>query len=384
MQTVVSVAHTNLDVDARVQRQLKALSICFNVVCISDGSTKTGWAELRRVPITSDQHEPLGTRRARKCRRILFNWLGLHVKNCSQIPWVRQCVKELSKFDWSICIANDILSLVAASQFPNRQIVFDAHEFYPRFKSLTHRSAGEKAAAAILHNCLPGVRGISTVSPGLQKLYHDDFGVTPALIRNCPPWHDIKPTPTKGKRLRLVHHGLFKQSRGISELVEAVKRLNGQHSLDLYLTGNQSTECFRRLRKEVDSVPYIRVMDPVPVPSLITTLNQYDVGVFLLPCTNDNHRYALPNKLFDFIQARLAVAVSPNQDMASLVKTTDTGVIIPGWNTTALAECLSGLTTESVSKFKASSGKAARQLCSENELSNFVSFVSQCCTSRIT
>ena len=45
-------------------------------------------------------------------------------------------------------------------------------------------------------------------------------------------------------------------------------------------------------------------------------MNACDVGVFCMPPINVNARYALPNKFFDFVQARLAVAVGPAEEMA--------------------------------------------------------------------
>ena len=48
--------------------------------------------------------------------------------------------------------------------------------------------------------------------------------------------------------------------------------------------------------------------------------NQYDVGVFLLPASFPNQVHVLPNKLFDYIQARLAVAIGPSHEMAEVVR----------------------------------------------------------------
>ena len=62
----------------------------------------------------------------------------------------------------------------------------------------------------------------------------------------------------------------------------------------------------------------MRFHDPVAPAELPFAMNACDVGVFCMPPININARYALPNKFFDFVQARLAVGVGPAEEMARL------------------------------------------------------------------
>ena len=52
---------------------------------------------------------------------------------------------------------------------------------------------------------------------------------------------------------------------------------------------------------------------------IVDTIAEYDIGLFILSPINFNYYHALPNKLFEFIQARLAIAVSPSPEMARIV-----------------------------------------------------------------
>jgi hypothetical protein len=94
-------------------------------------------------------------------------------------------------------------------------------------------------------------------------------------------------------------------------------------------------------------------------------LNRYDIGVFLLPPTNFNYRYALPNKLFEFIQARLAVAIGPSPEMARLVRQYCCGVIADDFTPEALAASLNRLTGADIDRLKQASHAAAKELCFE-------------------
>jgi glycosyltransferase involved in cell wall biosynthesis len=66
----------------------------------------------------------------------------------------------------------------------------------------------------------------------------------------------------------------------------------------------------------------------VPLAELLSYTSQADVGVSLLEDTCENHRLALPNKLFEYLAAGLPVVVSDLSEMRRLV--TERGV---GWVT---------------------------------------------------
>jgi glycosyltransferase involved in cell wall biosynthesis len=67
---------------------------------------------------------------------------------------------------------------------------------------------------------------------------------------------------------------------------------------------------------------------PVALAELLSYTHQADVGVSLLVDSCENHRLALPNKLFEYLAAGLPVVVSDLPEMRRLV--TERGV---GWVT---------------------------------------------------
>ena len=101
------------------------------------------------------------------------------------------------------------------------------------------------------------------------------------------------------------------------------------------------------------------------MPSIPQFLNKFDIGVFLLPPVNFNYRNALPNKLFEFVQARLAVAIGPTPEMARLVQKHDLGLVSPDFTPESLAGLLAGLTHERVRELKMNADRAAKELSAE-------------------
>ena len=56
----------------------------------------------------------------------------------------------------------------------------------------------------------------------------------------------------------------------------------------------------------------IRFIDSVPMLLIAGKLNNYDVGLYMLRPSTFNTYMALPNKIFEFIQARLVIAIWPS------------------------------------------------------------------------
>jgi hypothetical protein len=104
---------------------------------------------------------------------------------------------------------------------------------------------------------------------------------------------------------------------------------------------------------------------PVKSSEVVTFIHPYDMGIFLLPPINFNYANTLPNKLFDFIQARLAIGIGPTPEMASLVSKYVLGVVADDFSAQSLAKKINALTAEEITIFKNNANKAAYELSAE-------------------
>ena len=54
----------------------------------------------------------------------------------------------------------------------------------------------------------------------------------------------------------------------------------------------------------VEASERVRIVPPVLSHEVVSFIHQYDMGIFILEPINFNYTHALPNKLFEFVQAR--------------------------------------------------------------------------------
>jgi glycosyltransferase involved in cell wall biosynthesis len=247
------------------------------------------------------------------------------------------------------------------------KIIMDAREFYPR---QYENSAWWRFFFAGLNDYLckcylPQADLVFTVSPGLQRGYAEQYGVQCTVLPSYPSHAQLEPHATSASAVRCVHHGMATPGRKLELMIEAVRLLGERFHLDFMLVP-ADPEYLLKLKRRAAGVPNITFFEPVPMLEIVPYIARYDMGLFLLEPNTFNHRHVLPNKLFEFIQARLAVAIGPSPDMAELVSAHGIGVISPDFTPQAFADTLRTLAPADIDRFKASSHAAAAQFCREH------------------
>jgi glycosyltransferase involved in cell wall biosynthesis len=92
-----------------------------------------------------------------------------------------------------------------------------------------------------------------------------------------------------------------------------------------------------------------------------------DLGVFVTTLDTPQRYLTMPNKLFEYIGAGLAVLVSPAADMRALVEAYGVGLVSVDAGPQAIAAAVNSLDLASVERFRKAARKAARELCWEVE-----------------
>jgi hypothetical protein len=382
MSRVLVISFTDLARDPRVDRQIGFLRRRYEV--LAAGLGKPADDDVPFIDLTPPDRARLG-----ELARRGVSFAGLLARRHDDVYWRDPrnvcALASLSDHDASVVIANDLSALPLACRVAgSAPVVFDAHELFTAEQADLRwwRMIMAPYTDGLLRRYLPQVAAMMTVAPGIAEIYARRYGVSPAVVTNASQRVDLEPTPAH-EPLRLIHHGVADPQRRLELMIEATDRLEERFSFDLMLMRG-SPRYYARLERMIAARPRLNLIEPVGQREIARYCNSYDVGVYLLPPRNENLLRALPNKIFEFIQARLALAIGPSPEMARVVRDWDCGVVAEDFTAQALAAVINSLTPERVTSFKARAHAAAAELNSERNGEILLELVEQVLTSRGT
>jgi glycogen synthase len=179
-----------------------------------------------------------------------------------------------------------------------------------------------------------------------------------ATIRNITDMEALPPRPL-GRPVRVLYHGLFKEDRALLPLVRSIADWPAHYALDL--RGHATNPAYGAALEAAAAASAGRVtLYPMATPEALTAqTNTADIGVFLPDVSAPQLRYALPNKLFEYLSGGLMLIVSANSDMADFVTETGSGIAI---EPQVLARTLGELSDDTITRYKLAAHTAAQSL----------------------
>lgn len=358
---ILCVSFSPIHADSRVLRQLEVLQQHGDVTTVGYGPAPDGVAKHIEVPdgAASLPQTPLGVTR-----------LALRLHNSVELtaPGEKAVLgTTMESGPYDLVVANDARALpLAFSAAGEAPVLADMHEWAAQETAtiLVWRLLVGPYMEYLCKKYLPRTSAVTTVSSGLATLYREHYGPETGVVRSAPVFQDLAPQPVDPNTIRLVHSGIADDRRNLPALIEAVDRLGGRFTLDLYLVEVPGGH-LAALREMADANPLVTVHPPVPPASLPTVLNAYDLGVFLFPIKTLSQLHHLPNKFFDFVQARIGLVFAPAPETDAYIGEHGLGIITAGTTADALVDALQDLTADDVAAYKAAVDRAARSLSDE-------------------
>lgn len=361
-KNILIVSLSDLENDPRVNRQIRFLAehSCVTAAGFSNPCVEgVNFIHIPTSPLTF--MEKIRAVSLLKCRRFEdFYWSRNTIRYTSH-------VLEGKTFD--LVVANDLIALPLACKVQSKHgVLFDAHEYSPREyeESFKWRFFYGRYNDYMCRTYIPRSADMLTVCESIASAYKANYGANPKVMTNAPPYHELAPSQSVTGLVRMIHHGGAVPSRNLELMIEAMDFLDERFHLDMMLVPSDP-QYYSHLQSMAVRNPRVRFVSTVPMRELPRRLNEYDVGLYLLPPSNFNNQCALPNKFFEFIQARLAVAIGPSPEMARLVRRYDCGVVSADFSPQALAESLQGLDADNINRFKERAHLAAKDLCFERD-----------------
>jgi glycosyltransferase involved in cell wall biosynthesis len=273
-----------------------------------------------------------------------------------------------------LLVSNDLDTLPAsflASRFKTWPLIYDSHEYFTELPELVGRSFIQGIWRWIEKRILPRIDFASTVSLSVALAYQQHYGVKMEIIRNLPFGNRKEARRPDlldcGPKKIIIYQGALNVGRGLERMITAMQYLD-DFKLQIFGDGDIN-EQLKKLSKQLRLEDRVYFMGRYPFEELKGYTRQASLGISLEEDIGLNYRYALPNKLFDYIQAGIPVLVSDLPEMKNVVEEYDIGRVVKDPDPELLANQVKEMmnSDELRMRWKKNLRKAADELCWEKE-----------------
>jgi len=288
---------------------------------------------------------------------------------------------DLLRFNPNLVIANDWRALplaVAAKRGCGARIIYDSHEFAPEefADSWRWRVLARQHVVRIEDRYIREANAVATVSDGIADALAQRYGlVRPTVISNTPAWQETAFRPTT-RPITVLYHGAVVPRRGLEILIESVA--SWPDAFRLVIRGPAQGGFDQHLRNLAG--PFgerIALEPPVPPDQLISTAAQADIGIFLLSNSTTHARFAMPNKIFEYMQAGLMVISSDLPEIRRAIEAAGCGMLLSDDSPEGIATCLAGLDTSGIDACKRAALARAQDINFEAEGGKLLTLVAR-------
>ena len=363
MKKICIVCEANPAKNPRPRRLIEVLKHKYQLTAIGLEVSEISGVEVLSYPYAKK-------RNAKEEQELEANVAKKDYMKLVKIPNRLVIEKYLQDREFDVIFCHDLLLLpFVVENKKQAKVIFDAREYYPR--QMENNERWRRLFAGfndyLCQTYLKEVDYMYSVSEGIAKEYEKNYGVKCDVITSAAKYHTPPHSLICHEPIKLIHHGLASPDGYIHKMIEVMDYVDDRFTLDLMLVSTYYQDYFKTLQQMTSGRKNTRIIPIVPFEEIIPFTSQYDIGMFLVPFSTFNLKMCLPNKFFEFIQARLAIAIGPSPEMAKLVQQYHLGIISKDFTPKSMAESLNKLTKEEILQYKENSNKAAKILNAQNE-----------------
>lgn len=274
-----------------------------------------------------------------------------------------------------ILVANDLDSLLAnylASKLKGKPLVYDSHEFFTEVPELMDRPFKRAIWQRLERAILPKLKYAYTVSESIAASYQKRYGTPFRVVRNLPHREELMIVPHEKSlatddRKTILYQGALNIGRGLEFAIKAMQYIDDTR---LLIAGDGDIAlALKQLVADLDLADRITFLGKIPMEDMKYITAQADLGLSIEEDLGLNYRFALPNKLFDYIQQQVPVLVSNLPEMKKIVDQYQIGMILESHEPQQMAGQLHEalFNRELREKWYENLRLAAHELCWENE-----------------
>ena len=240
-----------------------------------------------------------------------------------------------------LIFSNDLDTLPAAylaTKLRKKILIYDAHELFPELPELVNRKFVKSIWEKIEELILPHLTNTITVCKSISEYYKNKYNIQMAVVRNIPihlNHNESKPIIHYPDKKIILYQGAINKGRGLEWVMDSMPFVSNAM---LVIIGDGDI-----LQELVEKSKLLKIEDKVQFVGKISgdKLFEYtpmaDIGLCILENMGLNYYYALPNRIFDYLQAGVPVLATRFPEITNIVEKFNTGILIDHYEPLYLA-----------------------------------------------
>ena len=247
----------------------------------------------------------------------------------------------------NMLLANDLDTLLPnylVSLLQRKKIVYDSHELFPEIPELVNRPFAKKFWTVLEKTILPKLKNTYTVCNSIAAFYNDKYATDFKTIINLPTKKEIVKTtfPFNYTDEKIIlYQGAINVGRGLELMIETMSFL--ENCIFVIIGDGDIFESLKEkaiTKNLTHKVYFLGRKNPKELHKITPLAN---LGISIEEDLGLNYRFALPNKIFDYIQANVPILVSDLPEMKSVVLNYKVGEIVTNRDPKKLADQIENL-----------------------------------------
>lgn len=259
------------------------------------------------------------------------------------IPWEMKLRRAAVAADADVYHANDLDTLEIcgiAAKKNGAKLVYDSHELWLESSKFLYRTSVlsrfrlRLIEKRYIRMC-DAVIAVTPMRAEKMKGLYGDLGKVDLLI-NCPEKLDIP--SAKGDLRReiqaandsviVLYQGVFSAGRGLEELLEATKKIEDDRVKTVFIGMDSLNGHLQEMAEKLNLSGKVFFLPAVASEELARYTFDADIGMILFNKTCLNNFYSLPNKLFEYMMAGVAIVSSDFPELKSIIDITQCGITV--------------------------------------------------------
>ena len=270
------------------------------------------------------------------------------------------------------------------ARIKRKQIVYDSHEFFLGMEGMDQKPVRRAIWKLVESRVFAHLRYMYTVSDSISNLYRRYYHKKLFVVRNLPVKDPHFPELTReekkwleltdrkipeDKHLLLFQGAGINASRGAEELIYAMLFLDASTYHLLIVGGGDIMDKLEKIIEQNNLHQRVTLIPKVPFSVLSHFTAKAQLGFSIDKPSVINHKYSLPNKLFEYLHAGVPVLASRLIEQERIINKYNVGGFIDNYHPEHLAKRIKEIFAEpeTLKRWKKNSLLVRDELNWENE-----------------